>query len=117
MNQGDVVGPYDPSREADVGHFIMAIKPDLFMPLDEFKSRMKYLYERVTGADKMYGVDRIYFPGELEILQHTVAAILRQQSGIADPKRRQERGIPWTQGEIDALNAEADLVGAPRLVL
>ena len=94
----------------------MAIKPDLFMPLDEFKSRMKYLYERVTGADKMYGVDRIYFPGELEILQHKVAAILRQVC-IADPKQRQEHGIPWTQGEIDALNAEADLVGAPRLVL
>ncbi|KAL8298083.1 hypothetical protein RB601_002744 [Gaeumannomyces tritici] len=97
---GHVTGPYDPSHPADVGHFIMAIKPDLFMSLDEFKSRMKYLYERVVGCEKMAGVDRIYFPGEIEQLTM---------------EERLETGIPYVQAEVDALNSEAELVGAKRI--
>ncbi|KAM0753158.1 malate dehydrogenase [Meredithblackwellia eburnea MCA 4105] len=99
---GHVTNPYDPSKPADVGHFIVAIKPDLFLPLDEFKERMDYLYQRVTGAAKMPGVDRIYFPGEPELVEHD---------------KRSKHGIPWVQAEIDALNAEADLVHAPHLVV
>jgi LDH2 family malate/lactate/ureidoglycolate dehydrogenase len=34
---GHVANPYDPSRPADVGHFLVAIKPDLFMSLDELR--------------------------------------------------------------------------------
>jgi len=64
--QGHVVGPYDPTQPADVGHFLVAIKPDLFMDMSEFKSRLQYLYDRVVGSEKMAGVDRVYFPGELE---------------------------------------------------
>ena len=64
--QGHVTGPYDPSKPADVGHFLLAIKPDLFMEMSEFKARLRYLYDRVVGSDKMPGVERIYFPGELE---------------------------------------------------
>jgi LDH2 family malate/lactate/ureidoglycolate dehydrogenase len=30
---GHVTNPYDPSKPADVGHFLVAIKPDLFMRL------------------------------------------------------------------------------------
>lgn len=37
---GGVTGPYDLSKPGDVGHFIVAIKPDLFMGLDEFRDRM-----------------------------------------------------------------------------
>ena len=89
---GHVTGPYDPSKPADVGHFIMAIKPDLFMSLDDFRDRMQYLYERTVGAEKAAGVDRIYFPGELEQIEQ---------------KKRVKTGIPLVQAEIDALNAEA----------
>ncbi|KAK8932604.1 hypothetical protein H634G_06256 [Metarhizium anisopliae BRIP 53293] len=98
---GHVTGPYDPSGPADVGHFLVAVKPDLFMGLDEFRGRMKYLYERVVGADKAAGVDRIYFPGEIE--QRTQA-------------ERERTGIPLVQAEIDALNAEAARVSAKPLV-
>lgn len=45
---------------------MLAVKPDLFMDMSEFKARLQYLYDRVVGSDKMYGVERIYFPGELE---------------------------------------------------
>lgn len=93
---GDVTGPYDPSKPSDVGHFLVAIKPDLFMSLQEFRDRMQYLYDKVVGADKAAGVDRIYFPGELEQLQQ---------------KEREATGIPLVQAEIDALNAEAARVG------
>lgn len=94
---GHVTNPYDPSKPADVGHFLVAIKPDLFMTLDEFRSRMDYLYRRVVDSEKMSGVDTIYYPGELEILTE---------------ETRRRTGIPYVDAEIQALNAEAERVGA-----
>ncbi|KAL7912471.1 Malate/L-lactate dehydrogenase [Trichoderma velutinum] len=93
---GHVTNPYDPSKSADVGHFLIAIKPDLFMSLDDFKERMDYLYQRVVGSERMHGVDRIYFPGEIEQLRH---------------EERLRDGIPLVDAEIVALNAEAERVG------
>ncbi|KAF1914719.1 Malate/L-lactate dehydrogenase [Ampelomyces quisqualis] len=93
---GHVTNPYDASKPADVGHFLVAIKPDLFMGIDAFKSRMDYLYQRVTGADKMAGVDRIYMPGEIEDLHK---------------EKRLQEGIPLVDAEILALNNEAQRVG------
>ncbi|PWY82075.1 Malate/L-lactate dehydrogenase [Aspergillus heteromorphus CBS 117.55] len=97
---GHVTNPYDPSKPADVGHFLIAIKPDLFMSLEDFKSRMDYLYQRVVGSEKMGGVERIYYPGEIE--------------QITRDKRLVE-GIPFTRAEIEALNEEAEVVGVERL--
>ncbi|OAP61980.1 hypothetical protein AYL99_04183 [Fonsecaea erecta] len=99
---GHVTNPYDPSKPADTGHFLIAIKPDLFMSLEDFKARMDYLYQRVVGCEKMEGVDRIFFPGEIE--QRTATA-------------RMESGIPLVEAEISALNDEALRVGKPQLVL
>ncbi|KAL2757791.1 hypothetical protein ACRALDRAFT_1079881 [Sodiomyces alcalophilus JCM 7366] len=97
---GHVTGPYDASKPADVGHFLVAIKPDLFMSLDDFRDRMEYLYQRVVGSDKAAGVDRIYFPGEIEQLVQ---------------EERDKTGIPFVQAEIDALNEEAGRVGVDLL--
>ncbi|KAG9681921.1 Malate/L-lactate dehydrogenase, partial [Aureobasidium melanogenum] len=94
---GHVTNPYDPSRPADVGHFLVAIKPDLFMSMEDFKDRMEYLYQRVVGSDKMAGVDRIYMPGELEQLTQ---------------QERARSGIPYVEAEIEALNEEARRVGS-----
>ncbi len=93
---GHVTNPYDPSKPADVGHFLVAIKPDLFMSLEEFKERMDYLHGRVVKSDKMPGVERIYFPGEVEQLKE---------------EERLCTGIPYVEAEIAALNAEAERVG------
>ncbi|KAI5206535.1 hypothetical protein AUEXF2481DRAFT_69967 [Aureobasidium subglaciale EXF-2481] len=98
---GHVTNPYDPSKPADVGHFLIALKPDLFLSSDDFKQRMEYLYNRVVGSEKMAGVDRIYFPGEIEQLMEA---------------ERRESGIPYVEAEIEALNEEARRVGAPELV-
>lgn len=97
---GHVTGPYDPSKAADVGHFLVAIKPDLFMSLDEFKSRMDYLHQRVVGSERRKDCDKIYFPGELE-------QICQEQ--------REKTGIPYTEGEVAGLNAEAAKVGVNSL--
>ncbi|KAK5651380.1 hypothetical protein OQA88_12537 [Cercophora sp. LCS_1] len=97
---GGVTGPYDMSKPGDVGHFLVAIKPDLFLSLDEFKERMDVLYRRVVDSDKMAGVERIYFPGEIEQL--------------TEEERRRD-GIPYAQAEIDALNTEADKLGVPKI--
>jgi len=97
---GHVTNPYDPSKPADVGHFLVAIKPDLFMSIEEFKERMDYLYQRVTGSDRMSGTDRIYFPGEIEDL---------------NKEKRLRDGIPLVAAEVDALNEEAQRVGAARI--
>jgi LDH2 family malate/lactate/ureidoglycolate dehydrogenase len=91
---GHVTGPYDPSKPADVGHFLVAIKPDLFMTMDEFRERMDYLYKRVTESEKAAGVDRIYFPGEIEQVME---------------ERRISEGIPLAEAEFASLNKEADL--------
>jgi len=97
---GHVTNPYDPSKEADVGHFLVAIKPDLFMDLKEFKERMQYLYDRVTGSEKMVGVERIYFPGEIEQDMQ---------------EERLKTGILYVDAEIEALNKEAELVGSKKI--
>lgn len=99
---GGVTNPYEPTKPADVGHFLIAIKPDLFMSMDDFRARIQHLYETVVGSAKRPDVDRIYFPGEMEELQ---------------AKQREQEGIPWVQAEIDALNAEADRVGVSHLCL
>ncbi|OBT58957.1 hypothetical protein VE04_02228 [Pseudogymnoascus sp. 24MN13] len=70
------------------------------MDLEAFKERMDTLYQKVVGSEKMAGVDRIFFPGEIE--QETM-------------EKRLVDGIPFVQAEIDALNAEAALVGVEKL--
>ncbi|KAK1920087.1 hypothetical protein P3342_002383 [Pyrenophora teres f. teres] len=72
------------------------------MSLDAFRERMQVLYEKVVGAEKADGVERIYFPGEIEQLTQ---------------REREKGGIPLVQAEVDALNAEAEKVGVKPLVV
>ena len=97
---GHVTNPYDASRPADVGHFLVAIKPDLFFSLGEFKERMDYLYRRVVESEKRPDVERIYFPGEIEQLTQ---------------EKREKEGIPYSESEVNSLNDEAKKVGVEPL--
>ncbi|KAM5347268.1 hypothetical protein ACJ41O_010273 [Fusarium nematophilum] len=99
---GHVTGPAEPSKVADVGHFIVVLKADLFMNMDEFYDRMEYLYGRVVNSEPAAGVERIYFPGEIERL-------LKEE--------REVKGIPLVQSEVDALNREAEKVSVAPLTL
>ena len=97
---GAVGSPYDRDAQGNVGHFVMVIKPDLFLPRDRVVERMKKLYLSVVESGKQAGIDKIFFPGEIEHLT-------RQQ--------RLKEGIPMTIQELERLNLEARAVGVQEL--
>jgi LDH2 family malate/lactate/ureidoglycolate dehydrogenase len=98
---GEVGDQYqDFERPQNVGHFFLALKPGLFISEEEFRHRMDILHERVKNCPKAEGFDEIYFPGELEARQEAF---------------RRQTGIPYSRGEIDLLQAEADRVGVEGL--
>jgi LDH2 family malate/lactate/ureidoglycolate dehydrogenase len=46
------------------GYLIMAIKPDLMLPLDDFRRHMSEMLARVKATPRQPGVDEIRLPGE-----------------------------------------------------
>lgn len=50
-----------------VGHFFMALNPELFLPVDEFKRRMDEMIRQVRNAERLPNTARIYLPGEREL--------------------------------------------------
>jgi ureidoglycolate dehydrogenase (NAD+) len=69
---GGNFGPYvgdlynDFNRKQHVGHFLCALRPDLFGPMAEFKRRMDLFIREVRNVPLADGVEKIYMPGELE---------------------------------------------------
>jgi LDH2 family malate/lactate/ureidoglycolate dehydrogenase len=61
---GNQFSNYD--RPQDVGHFFMVMKPDLFVPLDQYRASMDRLVTAVRGAPRADGFDEILMPGERE---------------------------------------------------
>ena len=57
-----------PGRDADTGHFFMTINPAFFGGLENFTARMEKVIAELTSAPKAEGVDKIYYPGELEFI-------------------------------------------------
>jgi LDH2 family malate/lactate/ureidoglycolate dehydrogenase len=94
---GDVVNPYlDFSGPQNVGHFFLAIKPDLFMRRQEFEARMDTLVERAKACPRAEGFDEILMPGEPE-------ARAKQE--------RLQTGIPLSADIVAALREEAGKSG------
>jgi LDH2 family malate/lactate/ureidoglycolate dehydrogenase len=87
-------------RPQDVGHFFLAMKPDLFVSEADYRARMDTLIERVRAVPKAEGFDEILIPGEPEVRLE------------AEHRRR---GIPYAPNEIDALQTEAARVNVPPL--
>ncbi len=62
----------------DVGHFFLAINPDMFMPRSEFQARLEQLVSEIKSAAPIEPGGKIYLPGEmeflreLEVLQHGI---------------------------------------------
>jgi LDH2 family malate/lactate/ureidoglycolate dehydrogenase len=95
---GDQYKVYD--RPQDVGHFFLALKPGLFVPEDDYRARMDTLIERVRVSPTAEGFDEVLVPG--------------------DPERRSEAerrriGIPYSAGEVVALQDEATKAGVAPL--
>jgi LDH2 family malate/lactate/ureidoglycolate dehydrogenase len=89
-------------RPQDVGHFFLALRPDLFLPLDQFHERMDGLVSTIHGARRAEGFEEILMPGELE--------------GRRERTRRVE-GIPYDVNDIEPLQQEAEKAGVEPLVL
>ena len=84
------------TKPQDVGHFMVAIKPDLFMTRPEFEARMDVLVGRVKGGRKAAGFDEILVSGEPEARKEAE----RLRTGIALPR-----------AELGALMEEAEQAG------
>jgi LDH2 family malate/lactate/ureidoglycolate dehydrogenase len=97
---GDQYKVYD--RPQDVGHFFLAMRPDLFIPEGDYRARMDTLVERVRNVPKAEGFDEILIPGEPE-------------ARLEATHRR--TGIPFSPGEIAALQAEAARAGVAALAV
>jgi LDH2 family malate/lactate/ureidoglycolate dehydrogenase len=52
------------SADRTYGYLIMAIKPDLLVPLEEFRRHMSEMLARVKSTARQPGVDEIRLPGE-----------------------------------------------------
>ncbi|MFH0914384.1 MAG: Ldh family oxidoreductase [Chloroflexota bacterium] len=48
------------------GHFIMVLRVDSFMPVDQFKKRMDEMIREIRSSQPAQGFTRIYLPGEIE---------------------------------------------------
>ncbi|MGL4280286.1 MAG: Ldh family oxidoreductase [Albidovulum sp.] len=94
---GDVKSLYfDHSEPQNVGHLFFAIRPDLFLSLDDFGARMDEFYARIKTLPRAAGVDEIMLPGEPEQRRE-------------DQRRRD--GIPMTANIVADLIAEGEAVG------
>jgi L-2-hydroxycarboxylate dehydrogenase (NAD+) len=76
-----------------IGHVFMAIRPDLFMPMADFKTRMDTMIERFKDSQPAEGVDEVLMPGEPEE---------RHES------ERRRTGLPLTAEVLATLRAEAE---------
>ncbi|RAI01904.1 hydroxyacid dehydrogenase [Acuticoccus sediminis] len=91
VNQND-----DFTRGQDVGHFFMAMRPDLFVARDAYDARAGQYRDRIKGGRKAAGFEEILLPGEPE-------------SRRAERCRRE--GLPLSANEIASIEAEAGKAG------
>ncbi len=96
---GEVRNQYlDFETPQNVGHCFIAIRPDLFMPMQSYEARMGELSSRAKATERAEGFDEILLPGEPE---ERIAA------------RRENEGIPLDSQELQQLVAEADACSVP----
>ena len=97
---GDQYKTYD--RPQDVGHFFLAMRPNLFVSEDDYRGRMDTLVERVRAVPKAEGFDEILIPGEPEVREEA---------------ERRKTGIPYSASEVAVLQAEAARAGVAPLAV
>jgi LDH2 family malate/lactate/ureidoglycolate dehydrogenase len=91
---GDQYKVFD--RPQNVGHVLIAFRPDLFVGRDEFLQRMDALVERVKANPLADGFDEILIPGEMEARKE---------------EERLRTGIPYLADDLEPLLAEAKAAG------
>lgn len=71
----------DPLAPGNTGHTFMALNPSYLNPGVAFIPRIEKMIKTLLSAPKSEGIDRIYYPGEIEIEKERYA----EQNGIALP--------------------------------
>jgi LDH2 family malate/lactate/ureidoglycolate dehydrogenase len=100
---GDVRNHFEEyDKPQNVGHFIMAMKPDLFISRDEYEGRMDTLAQRVHANPTAEGFDEVIMPGERE--------------RRLEAKHRRT-GVPFHAKEVAALQEAAAKAGLPPLAV
>jgi len=89
-------------RPQDVGHFFLAMRPNLFVSEGDYRARMDTLIERVRAVPKAEGFDEILIPGEPEAREEAA---------------RRKSGIPYSASEVAVLQTEAARAGVAPLVV
>jgi LDH2 family malate/lactate/ureidoglycolate dehydrogenase len=98
---GDVRNHFEEyDKPQNVGHFIMAMKPDLFVSRDEYLDRMDTLAQRVHACPTAEGFDEVIMPGERE--------------RRLEAKHRRT-GVPFHAKEVAVLQDAAAKAGLPPL--
>lgn len=62
----------------DVGHFFLAMRPDLFLGKDAWRARMDALVQALKATPRAEGVDEVLLPGEFEARTEAI----RRRDGI-----------------------------------
>ncbi|MFA7468696.1 MAG: Ldh family oxidoreductase, partial [Desulfotomaculaceae bacterium] len=92
---------YDDSLEpTNVGHFVIALNVEKFMPFEEYLNRVEQMKAEIRSVPLADGCNRILLPGE------------RKQEKA---NRRIEEGIPVKAGLLEELNQLAAALGVEQL--
>ncbi len=86
----------NPDQGGNVGHCFIAIDPKRINPGFDLPGRAEEMLEKLTGSPKAPGVERIYFPGQIE----------QEKEAAANAE-----GIPLPQATENALARVAALTG------
>jgi LDH2 family malate/lactate/ureidoglycolate dehydrogenase len=100
---GDVGDQYKTfDRSQDVGHFFLAMKPNLFVTEEQYRARIDTLVDRMKSAPLAEGSSEVLVPGEPEDRYEA---------------QRRKSGIPYAASEVKALHDEAKRASIQPLVL
>jgi L-2-hydroxycarboxylate dehydrogenase (NAD+) len=61
-----LAGFWGTEKPSDIGHFFMAIRPDLFMPTGEFRDRMDDMLRELKDTPPARGAERVMVAGQPE---------------------------------------------------
>jgi LDH2 family malate/lactate/ureidoglycolate dehydrogenase len=84
-------------RRGGVGHLVLALRPDLFLPEAEFHAALERRLAEVLATPPAEGVGRLLLPGDLE---------------LATARSRETEGVPLSAELARQLEALAERLGA-----
>jgi len=100
---GDVGDQYKTfDRAQDVGHFFLAMQPNLFVTEEDYRARIDTLIDRMKSAPLAEGFSDVLVPGEPEDRHEA---------------QRRRSGIPYAASEVKSLQEEAKRASIQPLVI